>query len=165
MINREISSLYQPFGKLVTNFLARWNKASKSYPAQVFEGYRPFERQAALYAQGRTIPGPKVTNAMPGFSWHQYGLAVDVVFDADPVKPGAQWTWDGKLPWPVLGKMGEVDFGLEWAGAWRSFPEFPHFQRTWGMQLTEARELYEIGGLDAVWKSLDLTLQALGAKK
>jgi peptidoglycan L-alanyl-D-glutamate endopeptidase CwlK len=97
---------------------------------------------------------------MPGFSWHQYGLAVDLVFDSDPVKPGLQATWDGKFPWKSMGKAGEF-YGLEWAGSWKSFPEFPHFQKTWGLQLGEARELFEIGGLQAVWNALNLTRQTL----
>lgn len=36
---------------------------------------RTFEEQAELYAQGRTKPGKRVTNAKPGFSFHNYGLA------------------------------------------------------------------------------------------
>lgn len=45
----------------------------------VYEGRRSCERQRELYAQGRTQPGRKVTNAGPGQSMHQYGLAIDFV--------------------------------------------------------------------------------------
>ena len=162
-INREISSLYPPFGRLVTAFLGRWNHDHPTEQAGVFEALRSFERQAELYAQGRTIPGNKVTNAPEGFSWHNYGLAVDIVFDADPRKPGMQWTWDGNMPWKKLSAMGE-SFGLESAAKWLSFPEYPHFQITYGLQLTEARELYDRADLQAVWNSLDLTRQVQGRK-
>jgi peptidoglycan L-alanyl-D-glutamate endopeptidase CwlK len=161
MINRNIADLYPPFARWVGSFLARWNKENPTSTAQIFEGIRSFDRQAELYAQGRTTPGSKVTNAMPGFSWHQYGLAVDIVFDSDPVKPGLQATWDPKLPWARLGKMGTQAFHLEWAGNWIGFPEMPHFQKTFGLQLSEAREIYEMdgGSLEAVWNALNLTRQ------
>jgi hypothetical protein len=44
---------------------------------QPTEGFRSFERQADLYAQGRSVPGAIVTQAPPGKSMHNYGLASD----------------------------------------------------------------------------------------
>jgi peptidoglycan L-alanyl-D-glutamate endopeptidase CwlK len=52
----------------------------------VYEGYRTPERQAELYAQGRTKPGKEVTKAGPWQSMHQYKLAIDFV----PLKPHAK---------------------------------------------------------------------------
>jgi peptidoglycan L-alanyl-D-glutamate endopeptidase CwlK len=49
----------------------------------IYEAYRTPERQAELYAQGRTKKGRKVTNAGPWQSMHQYRLAIDFV----PLKP------------------------------------------------------------------------------
>jgi peptidoglycan LD-endopeptidase CwlK len=63
--------------------------ADESIPLFVFEAYRTPVRQAYLYAQGRTRPGPIVTYAKAWHSYHQYGLAVDMVFGG----PG-KWTWD-----------------------------------------------------------------------
>ncbi|WP_137157712.1 M15 family metallopeptidase [Rhizobium sp. FKL33] len=57
-------------------------------PLVIFEAYRTPVRQAYLYAQGRTTKGPIVTYAKPWYSYHQYGLAVDMVFGG----PG-KWTW------------------------------------------------------------------------
>ncbi len=45
----------------------------------IYEGLRSPERQAELYAQGRTKPGKIVTKAGPWQSMHQYGLAIDFV--------------------------------------------------------------------------------------
>jgi len=42
---------------------------------RVVQGYRTFAEQEALYAQGRSKPGPIVTNARGGWSNHNYGLA------------------------------------------------------------------------------------------
>lgn len=48
-------------------------------PMKVFEGFRTPQRQAYLYAKGRTTPGSIVTNAEPWESYHQYGVAADFV--------------------------------------------------------------------------------------
>lgn len=153
MIDRDLAKLFPAFAADLTRFVKAWNLNHPDHPVQVFEGLRTHGRQAELYAQGRTAPGPIVTNAAPGTSWHNFGLAADVVFDADATKPGAQWTWDGKLPWPMLGAMAQ-GMGFEWAGAWKRFPEYPHVQKTYGLTLNEAQELYRGGGLAAVWKEI-----------
>jgi peptidoglycan L-alanyl-D-glutamate endopeptidase CwlK len=85
---------------------------------------RTITEQQALYAQGRTAPGKIVTNAKPGSSAHNYGLAIDIV----PIVNGKP-DWSGVGPiWEELGNLGRAR-GLEWAGA----PDFPfheeaHFQ-------------------------------------
>lgn len=48
------------------------------YDWQITSGKRLTDQQAALYAQGRTLPGPIVTDAPPGTSAHEFGLAIDV---------------------------------------------------------------------------------------
>lgn len=52
--------------------------ASSGIRLHVVEGDRPAERQAALFAQGRSAPGPVVTYARPWESAHNWGLAADV---------------------------------------------------------------------------------------
>ena len=79
------------------------------------------EEQAALYAQGRTKPGKVVTNAKPGESAHNHGLAFDIAFLA----VDGTVTWDG--PWSKVGAIGE-SVGLAWGGRWKSFPDRPHFE-------------------------------------
>ena len=61
-------------------------------------GYRSPKQQDDLYSQGRTKPGPKVTNAMAWTSSHQFGLAVDFV----PHDPGRGWHWDDDADWDEL---------------------------------------------------------------
>jgi hypothetical protein len=56
----------------------------------VLYGYRTHDEQQILYNK-HLIGGPKA--APPGLSPHEYGLAVDVVFDSDPDKPGLQPGW------------------------------------------------------------------------
>lgn len=175
LINRDLESLCPAFATDVRRFINSWNLNHPTETVQVFEGLRTWDRQKELYAKGRTMQsdvpcfhdgashpvgtcplhpmGSVVTNAPPGLTWHNYGLAVDIVFDADPVKPGLHASWDRRFPWGKMGAMGQA-MGLEWAGAWRSFREMPHFQKTYGLQITEALQLNNGGGLPAVWKAI-----------
>lgn len=57
-------------------------------------GFRTYEEQLALYRKYQA-GGPRA--APPGKSAHEFGLAVDVVLDADPILPGLQPTWNVKL--------------------------------------------------------------------
>lgn len=94
--------------------------------------YRDNASQEALYAQGRTAPGRVVTNARAGQSFHNYRCAVDVV----PIRNGKA-IWDAKDPvWQRIGAIGKAA-GLEWAGDWKRFKEFPHFQYTGGLTLAQ----------------------------
>lgn len=93
--------------------------------------YRDNESQNALYAQGRTAPGKIVTKAKGGESFHNYKCAFDVV----PLVNGKP-VWDDPATWEKIGKLG-VQIGLEWAGNWTSFKEFPHFQYTGGKTLKQ----------------------------
>ncbi|CAA0105624.1 Peptidoglycan L-alanyl-D-glutamate endopeptidase CwlK [Halioglobus japonicus] len=90
-------------------------------PMMVFEAYRPPERQAFLYAKGRTASGGKVTNANAWESFHQYGLAVDMVINEAGYNP-----WDeseqGKRWWAKYHELA-IKNGLE-PLSW----EKPHIQ-------------------------------------
>ncbi|MBN2060456.1 MAG: M15 family metallopeptidase [Deltaproteobacteria bacterium] len=69
--------------------------------------------------------GPKVTNAGPGESWHNYGRA----FDAVPLV-GGKPAWDYRKSRSLWDTYGEVvrQAGLYWAGDWTRFREYPHAQ-------------------------------------
>jgi peptidoglycan L-alanyl-D-glutamate endopeptidase CwlK len=87
---------------------------------------RTFEEQDALYQKGRTRPGPKVTNAKPGTSYHQYGLAIDFCNQIN-----------GKLVWKVDKNWMKVvglykAAGWSWGGDWKGFQDQPHLEKTFG---------------------------------
>lgn len=84
--------------------------------------------QAILYAQGRSKPGPVVTNAKPGESLHNPDANGHAwAFDAVPLAHGkAQWA--DALALERMGVCGEA-VGLQWAGRWRGkLRERVHFQ-------------------------------------
>lgn len=103
--------------------------------------YRTFKEQDDLYAKGRTAPGTIVTNARAGESWHNYGLALDVV----EIK-------DGQALWNSPNRQTIADAfkaeGFEWGGDFRSFKDYPHFQYTHGLTIAQARAAYDANQLD-----------------
>lgn len=104
----------------VNKILAKMQAAG--HPMRICQGFRTAEVQAALYAQGRTKPGPKVTNCdgIKKKSNHQSGKAVDCCFlGADP--------FGEHQPWDLYGKFGKEE-GLEWGGDWKSRLDRPHLE-------------------------------------
>lgn len=84
----------------------------------VTEGLRTVGRQQALFAQGRTTPGPKVTWTLS--SRHLTGRAFDIDFvgiAADQVPD----VW-----WDLAGQIGEW-LGLRWGGRW-AVRDLRHFE-------------------------------------
>lgn len=82
--------IYPPFLEVFLNVLAQCKSGGASYVATL--GFRTRAEQDALYSQGRSKPGPRVTNARGGYSLHNFGLAVDVVRDSSP-SSGLQPDW------------------------------------------------------------------------
>lgn len=105
-------------------------------PLVITQAYRDPAEQARLYAQGRTTPGQIVTNAPPGWSWHEYRLAFDVAV-LDQATGRATWPNDNSL-WQQIGGAGKAA-GLEWGGDWTSPVDRPHFQLTGGATMAQAR--------------------------
>lgn len=134
MINsRSLDELLPQVKTLAEKFIARCKE--EGIDLLITSTYRDKESQAALFAQGRTAPGKIVTNARAGQSFHNYRVAFDVV----PLRNGKPvWntTNDDAVLWKRIGAIGK-ECGLEWAGEWRTFKEFPHFQYTGGLTLAD----------------------------
>ncbi len=116
----------------------------EGYLIKVTQGLRTFAEQDRLYTKH-----PKVTNARGGFSYHNYGIAVDFCFLV-----GNQISWEERL-YQNLGRWASR-VGLEWGGNWR-FKDTPHCQLP---NMTSIRELlatYNAHGggekaIQAVWR-------------
>jgi peptidoglycan L-alanyl-D-glutamate endopeptidase CwlK len=93
--------------------------------------YRDNESQNALYAQGRTNLGKRVTNAKGGQSMHNHRVAFDFV----PIVNGKAM-WDDARAFRRCGVIAQ-SLGLEWGGSWTSFPDLPHCQYTGGLTLAQ----------------------------
>lgn len=125
---------------------------NKNVPIRIVQGLRTFQEQDALYAQGRTAPGKIVTKAKGGDSWHNYGLSIDFCL----LRNGNQISWnrdedldhDGQKDWHEVVDLF-LSKGFEWGGNWSSFPDYPHFQKTMGLTIRRAKELYAAKKIDS----------------
>ena len=126
-------------------FMDELNKhLPEGYTAEIISGNRTYDEQRALFAQGRTAPGHRVTNANAGYSNHNFGIAWDIGFfkggkylDEDPM-------------YKVAGKIGEQQ-GLDWGGDWHSIVDEPHFQLKTEYSLADLRQLHDAGHLDSTF--------------
>ena len=126
MTNEElISQLHPSIQSKARKFidLAKQN----GFDLRITSGYRSIEEQNRLYAQGRTAPGNIVTNARGGDSFHNFGLAFDVV---DKVK-------GYNIDWAGLEKIGN-EAGLEHGD--RGYTDLPHFQYRGGLTLEQVQK-------------------------
>lgn len=119
----------------------------------VYEAVRSNEVQQAYYALGRTAPGQIVTYAADArWSWHFYGLAVDVISRARG--------WSTTNTWRAEVTRLLTARGLDWGGAWTR-PDLPHYQ--WGGMAArpkKAPDLYAAAGGGqagrlAVWSAVN----------
>lgn len=122
-------------------------------------GLRTFAQQWGVYQKGRLkdesggwmICDIKkvVTYALPGQSFHQYGLAIDSAFmGSDPFLEKIDQK-EAKFLWSEYGRICKLN-SLMWGGDWK-FPDRPHCQMTFGLNFHELQILYEDNGLKGVW--------------
>lgn len=118
---------------------------------------RTFKEQADLFAIGRTKPGKRVTQAGPGLSMHNYGLAVDIVLVKDTDGNGSFETasWDMKSDFDKDGRADWMEVvtifkqhGWAWGGDWKFF-DAPHFEKPMGYSVRQLLDLYNRKKVDA----------------
>ena len=94
--------------------------AAEGLTFKVIQGRRTPAEQAALYAKGRTAPGPKVTWTLK--SRHLTGRAIDLA-----LFQGKNVVWESKH-YTRAGEIGE-ELGLVWGGRWKGGKtDKPHFE-------------------------------------
>lgn len=119
---------------------------------RITDTLRTFEEQDKLYAQGRTAPGARVTNAKAGQSYHNYGLAVDFSL---LLRGGKKVSWNMNLDLDndSLKDWNEVvavfkHYGWDWGGNWTSFKDYPHFEKTFGFTTKQLLDRYNSNQLE-----------------
>lgn len=147
-----MDSLYLPFLQRLLKVVAACNERGAQYHATA--GYRDFAEQARLYFQGRTMPGHVVTDALPGYSAHNYGLAADMCRFIDG-KPN--WA---PVNYAILGQEAEKE-GLLWGGEFHHPQDKPHLQLPGYVTAKELEPLRQVylahpaAPLTAVFEYLD----------
>jgi peptidoglycan L-alanyl-D-glutamate endopeptidase CwlK len=84
------------------------------YDLAIVSGLRTETEQEALFAKGRTTPGPIVTKAQHALQTaHGRGCALDFC----PVSRATGWLWEDEEAFRLVGVYGEA-LGLTWGGRW-----------------------------------------------
>jgi len=128
-----IATLHPSVRKEVTTIIQECDKALTSKATiRITQGLRTFAEQDALYQQGRTTTGKKVTNAKAGQSIHNYGFAIDICL----IINGKTASWDTKKDWDndQVADWYEcvkifAKHGWEWGGNWKTSKDLPHFDK------------------------------------
>jgi len=104
---------------------------------------RTFDEQNKLF-----LKRPKVTNARGGKSFHNYGLAVDIVL----IINGKEASWnmvkdfdnDNVSDWMEVVKIFK-SYGWEWGGDFKSFKDKPHFEKNFGFDWKTLKSRFDKG--------------------
>lgn len=107
---------------------------------------RTWAEQQALYDQGRNgHKGEIVTNAGPGQSYHNYGLALDFALQATDFKLvwdiNKDFDLDHVADWMEVVRCFKTE-GFSWGGNWKSFKDYPHFELTFGYNWSQLSAMY-----------------------
>jgi len=131
----------------------------EGFTYRVTQGFRSWQEQDALYAQGRTAPGEIVTNARGGESWHCLGCAVDLAPNTAGT-PAGEFVPDWNINHPGYARMIAVgqSLGLTSGASFIHLPDWPHLQYTNPYPVDapndEARSIYANEGATAFWSTL-----------
>lgn len=116
--NKDLNLVDPQLKELVLELLAQTADID-GWSTFVTEGLRSNERQAWLYAQGRTRPGSIVTYIQSNGP-HSQGKAVDIAF-----QKGHQASWNPDLYAKIVPIAKAL--GLKWGGDFPGFKDMPHF--------------------------------------
>lgn len=107
-------------------------------------GNRTWKEQDALYAQGRTKPGRKVTNAKGGQSNHNFGIALDFgVFKGGKYLDESHPKEAAKVHAAIA--THAAAYGIE-AGHFWKFQDSPHYEIATGLTLAQKRTRHAAAG-------------------
>lgn len=128
----KIAELQPAIRPLAENLLRL--SADAGVPLAIVAGHRSPEEQQALKDSGRGV-----TKAGALMSYHNHGLALDVV----PLEYIGKQDWNPTGPlWDKVGAIGK-QVGFEWGGDWTGFVDKPHFQFSGGTPIRELKAYYE----------------------
>lgn len=149
---KSLEGLHPYVKKQAEALLERANCRLKHHKMIITQALRTNEEQATIYGQGRKSfiykgkeygnPNkPVVSNAKPGSSTHNYGLAIDFAL---VIPDGKRAVWDintdfdkdGRADWMEVVEEAK-NLGFTWGGDWESFKDFPHLEMTAGLTIKE----------------------------
>lgn len=173
IVDSDLGKLAPRFRLAVEASLAACRDAG--FDAIVWEALRSPELQLLYWLRGRPptaeYPAPVTYAKSNLYSWHGYGLAVDVISESRHWFAPLAIAGGDEAALAIERERARVEgerwfkgvsdifkrFGCDWGGDWkRPHADPPHMQ--WGrLKATpseRARELYAAGGYEAVWRAV-----------
>jgi len=134
-----INTLHPAIREEVKRLFYEVNSRLTTSQMVIIAGLRTFEEQKVLYEKV-----PKVTNAKPGQSFHNYGLAFDFCLSVDN-----EYVWDkqadfdqnGTPDWSVIVEIFKK-VGYTWGGDFKEINDTSHFEKTFGYSWEELYRKY-----------------------
>jgi peptidoglycan L-alanyl-D-glutamate endopeptidase CwlK len=123
--SQKIAQLHPILKEIATIFFDRLSENNLDF--LITDAYRSIDEQNQLYSKGRTSKGKIVTQVKGGYSYHNYGLAFDIV----PILDG-KLNYEDRTSYNLAAQIAEP-LGLEWGGNWKKFADIPHFQYNLGL--------------------------------
>lgn len=125
--------------RMILKVAAR-READTGLRAVILSGTRTYAEQNRLFKLR-----PKVTNAGPGASNHNFGIAIDIgLFKGAKYFTGATRA-EEKAYADFAAAVKRDVHDIEWGGDWPNFRDMPHYQHVTGRSLKEVRKLFEGG--------------------
>lgn len=155
-MGRDITQCHPRLQAAATKLIAEC--ARHGIVIKIGECFRTVKEQDELYAQGRTKPGPIVTNAKGSSysSQHQWGIAFDFYLNMDVDGDGSVSDDAFNDCTGLFTEVGKIakSIGLSWGGDWTSIQDKPHlYLPDWGSTTGLLKE--QFGSLEAfkeTWK-------------
>jgi peptidoglycan L-alanyl-D-glutamate endopeptidase CwlK len=125
MPSRDIKQCVVELQAAWSHILAAYLDAHPNRSLMLTATYRNVEEQQALYAQGRTSPGPIVTQCDGVIIKSKHNSTPSLALDFAVLIAG-KLTWDVS-EYAAVGKIAQ-DIGLVWGGSWPTFPDAVHLE-------------------------------------
>jgi hypothetical protein len=161
--------------EVIPDLANRWRKVRQEMwertklQIKVTEGYRSFAKQFEYYSQGRKhtkqgweiVDAKKIiSHALPGSSYHNYGLALDSAFCGSDPYLGQVPIAESKKLWDIYGELVQKH-GMFWGGTWTGLKnDRPHCEVNYGYTTHSLQIMYEDVGIKGIWAKLTKKIKA-----
>ncbi|WP_187260726.1 peptidoglycan-binding protein [Pontibacter beigongshangensis] len=143
MASRNVNDLHPTLANAYIKATALWLDKYPNRPIPMLTAtHRSDYEQGELYAQGRTKPGARVTNARPGSSPHNFkpAYAFDIAFK----NPNGTLDWSSNMFADFNKLVNQVAVGITWGGNFKSIKDAPHWELTGWQMLSKRRKVYKL---------------------
>tara|TARA_R100000234_G_scaffold91232_1_gene59401 strand:+ start:417 stop:827 length:411 start_codon:yes stop_codon:yes gene_type:complete len=113
---------------------------------KAISGFRSYAKQQELWNKGRTTKGPIVTYAKPGYSNHNFGMALDMgIFINGKYMDAVDSKFVYKIYKAIATEADVQALPIMWGGNFKQLCDSPHFEYMTGLTMAQMRERVSAG--------------------